>query len=149
MRLHSVKMVSPRPHEDTSLTGDTVALLTTDVGSSTIPAVSTAYAGPILTPRQPQMPMHTMGISGQYMPNFTVSIHRTLGMPTEFMASMHDLGSTFGEASSSPFQRYQGLGPFDNPIWLTPRFWIIVSVGSNFHVEFCRSHKTTDGRKKS
>lgn len=51
-----------------------------------------------------------MGTFGQY---------GMLGMPTEFMESMHNLGSTFGETSSSPFPRYQGLGPlasqFDRP----------------------------------
>lgn len=55
-----------------------------------------------------------MGISGQYMPSFTVSIHRTLGMPTEFMASIHGSGSTFGENLSSPFPPYHGLGPLEN-----------------------------------
>ncbi|KAI5409288.1 hypothetical protein KIW84_054920 [Lathyrus oleraceus] len=52
-----------------------------------------------------------MGSSGQYMPSFTIPMHRTLGMSTEFMASMHNLGSTFGEKSSSSFPHYQGLGP--------------------------------------
>ncbi|KAI5440932.1 hypothetical protein KIW84_010413 [Lathyrus oleraceus] len=115
MQLRSGKAVSPRPHEETSSGGDTVASQTNDVGSDTIHAVLNAYSGPILTPRQPQTSMSTtMGTSGKYMPNFTVPMHRTLGMPYEFMASMHNVGSTFGETSPSPFPRYQGLGPLAN-----------------------------------
>lgn len=116
-------MVSPRPHEETSSAGDTVALQTIDVGSSAIPAVSTAYSGPILTLCQPQTLMPTMmGTSGQYMPSFTIPMQRTLRMPTEFMTSMHNLGSTFGETSPSSFPRYQGLGPLESQFDQPPGF---------------------------
>ena len=100
-------MVSPRPHEETSSGGDTVASQTIDVGSGIIPTVLTAYSGPILTPCQPQtLTPTTAETSGQHMPSFTVLMHRTLGMPTEFMASMHNIGSTFGETPSSTFPCY-------------------------------------------
>ncbi|KAI5403506.1 hypothetical protein KIW84_050900 [Lathyrus oleraceus] len=105
-------MVSPRPNEETSSEGDTVASQTTDVGSIVIPAISTMYSEPILTPHQPQTPMPTTTRTfRQYMPSFTVPMHRMLGMPIEFMESMHNLSSTFGEISSSPFPCYQGLEP--------------------------------------
>lgn len=108
-------MVSPRPNKETSSGGDTVASQATDVGSGTILAVSTAYSGPILTPRQPETPRTmTTGTSGQYMPSFTVPVYRTLGIPTDFMASMHNTSSTFGETPSLPFPCYQGLGPLAN-----------------------------------
>jgi hypothetical protein len=121
MQLRNGKMVSPRPHEETSSVGDIHASQTTDIGSSVISTVSTAYVGPILTSRQPQTPTQiTMGTPRQYMPSFTVPMHRTLGMPIEFMESMHNIGSTFDETTSSPFPRYQGLGPlatqFGRPI---------------------------------
>lgn len=55
-----------------------------------------------------------MGTYGQYVPNFTVPMHKMLGMPAEFMESMHNIGSTFSETSSSPLiqdstQSYQQL----------------------------------------
>lgn len=107
MQLCNGKMVSLRPHEDTSSVEDTTASQTADVGSSTVSAVSIVFVGPILTPHQPQTPTPTtMGTSGQYMPSFTVPMHMMLGMSTEFMASMYNLSSTFREASSSPFPRY-------------------------------------------
>lgn len=100
MQLRSGKMVSPRPNpnKEPSSRGDTVASQATDVGSGTISAVSTAYNGPILTPRQPETPRRmAMGTSRQYMPSFTVPTYRTLGMSSEFMANMHNSSSTFGK----------------------------------------------------
>lgn len=91
MQLCNGKMVSPRPHEETSSAGDTVVSQTTDVGFGIISTVSTAYNGPILTLRHPRMPTSPpTGMSGKYMPSFTVPMRRTLGMPTEFMESMHN-----------------------------------------------------------
>ncbi|KAI5416195.1 hypothetical protein KIW84_041300 [Lathyrus oleraceus] len=123
MQLRSGKMTSPRPHEETSSEGDTTTSQTADVGSSVASTASTVFVGPILTLCQPQTPTPTtMGTYGQYMPSFTVSVHRTLGMPTEFMASMHNLDSTLGETSPSPFPRYQGLGPLATPFGRPPGF---------------------------
>lgn len=114
-------MVSPRPNEETSSGGDTVASQETGVGSNTIPAVTTAHSGPILTPHQPETPRPTtMGTSGQYIPNFTVPVYRTLGMPTDFPASMHNTSSIFGETPSSSFPRYHGLGPLANQFGRPP-----------------------------
>lgn len=115
-------MVSPRPNpnEEPSLGGGTVVLQTTDVGSETIFAVSTAYNGQILTSRQPETPRPTtMETSGKYMPSFTVPMYRTLGMSTEFMESMHNSSSIFGKPSSS-FPPYQGLGPLVNQFGRPP-----------------------------
>lgn len=122
MQLRSGKMVSPRPHEETSSTGDTSASQITNVGSSAKPTVSIPFNGIILTSCQPQTPMPTMGTSGQYMPSFTVPLRRTLGMPNEFMANMHNLGSTFGETSSLSFSHYQGLGPLASQFGRPPGF---------------------------
>lgn len=106
---------------------------TTDIGSSVILVVSTAYNGPILTPRQPQILMPTtMGSSGQYMPSFTVPLHIKLGMPTKFMESMHNLGSTFGETSSSPFPRSHGLGPLASQFGQPPGFGLSSQSVSTF-----------------
>lgn len=146
MQLRSGKMVSPRPNEETSLGGDAFVSQATDVGSDTIYAVSTAYSGPILTPRQPETPRpSTIRTSRQYMPSLTMPMYRTLGMPTDFMAGMHNSSSTFGETPSSPFPRYQGLGPLANQFGRPPKFRIFVSVNPNFHIKSCRSHETTDG----
>ncbi|KAI5421047.1 hypothetical protein KIW84_044762 [Lathyrus oleraceus] len=112
MRLRSGKMTSPRPHEETSSAGDTTTPQTVDTGSSMALIVSTVFIGPILTSCQPQTPTPTtMGTIGKHMPSYTAPMHRTLGMPTEFMANMHNLGSTYSDTSSSPFPRYQGCGP--------------------------------------
>ncbi|XP_050888830.1 uncharacterized protein LOC127093990 [Lathyrus oleraceus] len=81
-------MTSPRSHEETSSVGDTTMSHAADVGSSMALTVSETFVGPILTLCQPQMSTPTtMGTSGQYMPSFTVSMHKTLGMPTEFIAN--------------------------------------------------------------
>lgn len=114
-------MTLPQPHEETSSVGDTTTSQTADVGSSVASAVSIVFMGPILTLCHPQTPTPTtMGTVGQYMLNFTVPMHITLGIPTEFMESMHNLGSTFGESSSLSFPSYQGLGrlatPFGRPL---------------------------------
>lgn len=116
MRLHSEKMTSSRPHEETSLVGDTPTPQVADIGSSVASTVSTAFVGPILTPCQPQTPTPTtMGTVGQHMPSVTIPMHKTLGMPVEFMANMHNLGSTYNDTSLSPFPRYQGFGPLATP----------------------------------
>ncbi|KAI5418082.1 hypothetical protein KIW84_042645 [Lathyrus oleraceus] len=116
-------MTSPRPHEETSSAGDTTTSQTADVGSSMASAISAMFVGPILTLCQPQTPTPiTMGTFGQYIPNFIVLMHMTLGMLTEFIASMHNLGSNFAETSPSPFPRYQGLGPLATPFGRPPGF---------------------------
>lgn len=118
VKLHSDKMVSPRlnPNEEPSSGGSTVVSQITNVGSGTVSAVSTAHGGPILTPHQPETPRLTvMGTSRQYMP-----MYRTLGMPTEFMASIHNSSSTFGEKPSLSFPPYQGLGPLVNQFGRPP-----------------------------
>lgn len=63
-----------------------------------------------------------MGTIGQHMPSFRVPIHRTLGMPTEFMANMHNLGSTYSDTSSSSFPHYHGFGPLATPFGRPPGF---------------------------
>ena len=79
MRLRSGKMTSPRPHEETSSTGDTMTPQAADTGSSMASTVSIAFVGPILPSRQPQAPTPTtMGTMGQHMPSYTTLIHRTL-----------------------------------------------------------------------
>lgn len=136
MQLRSGKMVSPRPHKDTSSAGDTTASQTVDVGSDVVSRVSSTFVGSILTPCQPQMPTPTTtGTSGQYMPNFTVPMHRMLGMPTEFMESMHNLSSTFGEASPS-FPRYQGLRPLATQFGRPPGFGLSSQSISTFTSSF-------------
>ncbi|KAI5413572.1 hypothetical protein KIW84_057950 [Lathyrus oleraceus] len=64
----------------------------------------------------------TMGTHGLYMPSFIAPMHKTLEMSNEFMESMHSLGSTFDETSSSPFSRYQGLGPLARHFVRPPGF---------------------------
>ncbi|KAI5439149.1 hypothetical protein KIW84_024792 [Lathyrus oleraceus] len=109
-------MTSPRPHEETSSAGDTTTPLVTDTDFSVASTVSTKFVGPILTLCQPQtLTPTTMGTMGHHIPSFTVPMHRTLGMLTEFMANMHNLGSTYSDTLSSPFPRYQGLGPLATP----------------------------------
>lgn len=130
-------MTSPRPHEGTSSAGDITASQAADVGSSVASAVSTTFVGPILTPCQPQTPTPTtMGTSGQYMPSFTVPIYGTLGMLTEFMKSMHNLCSTFGETSSSSFSHYQGLGPLASPFDRPPGFGLASQSVPTFTLSF-------------
>ncbi|KAI5404257.1 hypothetical protein KIW84_051416 [Lathyrus oleraceus] len=116
-------MVSPcpNPNEESSSGGDTVASQATDVGSGTISAVPITYGEPILTLRQPETPRPTIvGTSRKYMPSFIMPMYRTLGMPTKFMASMHNSSSRFGENPSSPFPPYQGLGPLVNQFGRPP-----------------------------
>lgn len=123
MQLRSGKMVTPRPNpnEESSSGESTVVLQITDVGSCIVSAVSTAHSGPILIPRQHEISRPTMmGTSGKYMPSFTMPMYQTLGMPTEFVASIHNSSSTFGNSStfgenpSSPFPSYHGLGNLEN-----------------------------------
>lgn len=123
MRLCSGKMTSPRPHKETSSEGDTAKSQTIDIDSSMASAVSTIFVGLILTLIRPQtLTPTTMGTFGQYMPSFIVPMHKTLGMPTEFMENMHNLDSTFGETSSSPFPCYQGLRPLATLFGRPPGF---------------------------
>lgn len=99
-----------------SSAGDTTTPQAADVSYSVASTISIAFIGPIMTLYQPQTPtLTTMGTAGQYMPSFMVLMHRTLGMSTEFMASMHNLGSTYNDTSSSTFPRYQGFGPLATP----------------------------------
>ncbi|KAI5383939.1 hypothetical protein KIW84_071064 [Lathyrus oleraceus] len=73
-----------------------------------------------------------MGTTGQHIPNFTVPVHQTLGMPTEFMASMHNLGSYYSDTSSSPFPRYLGLGPLETPFGRPPGFGLTAQSSPTF-----------------
>lgn len=54
------------------------------------------------------------------MPSFTVPMYRILEMPIEFMASMHNSNSAFGENPSSTFPHYQRLGPLANQFGRPP-----------------------------
>ncbi|KAI5428999.1 hypothetical protein KIW84_033844 [Lathyrus oleraceus] len=116
-------MTSPRPHEETSSAGDTTTPQVVDTGSNTALTGSTKFVGPILMMCHPQTPTQTtMGTMGQHMPSYTAPIHRTLGMPTEFMENMHNFGLTYNDTSSSPFPLYQGFGPSATPFGRPPGF---------------------------
>lgn len=78
--------MSPRPHEEASSAGDTMTPQAADIGSSVASTMSKAFVGPILTPCQAQtLTPTTLRTMGQHMPSFTVPMHRTLGMLTEFV----------------------------------------------------------------
>lgn len=126
-------MTSLRPHEEASSTGDTTTPQAADTGSSMASTVSTMFVGPILTPCQPQTPTpKTMGTMGQHMPSFTVPMHKTLGLSTEFMANMHNLDSTYNNTSSFPFPHYQGFGPLVTPFGRPPGFGLMSQSISTF-----------------
>lgn len=77
------------------------------------------------------------------MPSFTVPVHRTLGMPTEFMASMHNLSSTFDETLSSPFPCYHGLGPLASQFGRPLSFGLssqLVSAFTSSSITVMRQH---------